>query len=239
MNKTPWIVGGVAIALIAAGTIYAMQSGGRSKDAALSDGTIATDSRTGTFATGKVATERKAAPVLNTSGSRTVVPQGTAFAVTMQTGLSTKTAQVGDRFDATMTSPVSVNGRVAIPAGASVSGHVMLAEQPGKASGRGQLQLSYDKLTFGGHSYDLGTQSRVYQSASGTKKDVALIGGGAVAGGIVGAILGGKGSVGKGAAVGAGAGTGAALMTRGPQLTIARGTVLNASLDQAVSVRRS
>jgi hypothetical protein len=31
---------------------------------------------------------------------------------------------------------------------------------------------------------------------------------------------------------------GAALMTRGPQLTIAQGTVLNASLEQAVSVRR-
>jgi len=53
----------------------------------------------------------------------------------------------------------------------------------------------------------------------------------------VGAVVGGE--VAKGAAVGAAAGTGASLLTRGPQLTIERGTVLNASLDQSLSVRRS
>ena len=62
---------------------------------------------------------------------------------------------------------------------------------------------------------------------------------GAVAGGIVGAVVGGDDAVAKGAAAGAAAGTGASLMTRGPQLMIERGTVLNASLDQDVSVRRS
>jgi len=132
---------------------------------------------------------------------------------------------------------VSVGGRIAIPEGATVAGHVILAQQPGKASGRGQMQLAYDKLTFGGHSYTLGMRSQVYESKSGTKKDVELIGCGAVAGGVVGAILGGKGSVGKGAAVGAATGTGAALMTRGPQLELGAGTVLNANLDEALRVR--
>jgi hypothetical protein len=215
MSKTPWILGGVAVALIAAGTIYAMQSGDKPVDA--------------NFQTGKAAAVA--------SDSRVTVPQGTMFAVSLQTGMSTKTTRVGDQFQGSIASPVSVNGRVAIPSGAAVSGHVILAEQPGKASGRGQLQLSYDKVTFGGHSYDLATNSEVYQSKSGTKKDVALIGGGAVAGGIVGAVVGGE--VAKGAAVGAAAGTGASLLTRGPQLTIERGTVLNASLDQSLSVRRS
>jgi hypothetical protein len=216
MNKTPWIIGAVAVALIAAGAIYAKQSGDKPIDVA-SPGAKA---------------------VVAAVSSRIIVPQGTAFSVRLQTGLSTKTTRTGDHFDAVMASPVSVNGRVAIPAGAGVSGHVVLAEQPGKASGRGQLQLSYDQVTFGGHSYDLGTNSQVYQSASGTKKDVALIGGGAVAGGVIGAIA-GTGHAAEGAAIGAAAGTGAALMTRGPQLTIEQGTVLNASLDQAVSVRRS
>jgi hypothetical protein len=217
MNKTPWIVGVGAVALITAGTIYAMQANDSPSD---------TNIRAGL---GGAAA----------SSSRIVVPAGTQIAMTLQTGLTTKTANVGDRFEATIASPVSVNGRVAIPDGAKVSGHVILAEQPGKASGRGQLQLSYDQVTFGGHAYDLGTRSQVYQSASGTSKDVALIGGGTVAGGIVGAVVGGDKSVAKGAAVGAVAGTGASLMTRGPQLTLERGTALSASLDQAVSVRRS
>jgi hypothetical protein len=217
MNKTPWIVGGVVVALIAAGTIYAMQSKNNSTDGALALG------------------DNPAAA----SNSRLVVPQGTTLALSLGTGLSTKTANVGDRFEATFASPVSVGGVVAIPAGAQVSGHVILAEQPGKASGRGKLQLSYDQVTFGGHSYDLGTRSEVYESASGTAKDVALIGGGTVAGGIVGAVVGGNKSVAKGAAAGAVAGTGASLLTRGPQLTLERGTALRASLDQDLSVRRS
>jgi hypothetical protein len=218
MNKTPWILGGVAVALIAAGTIYAMQSNDAAPDAANPGA--------------------KAARTTSVSDSRILVPQGASFAVSLGTTLSTKTSRAGDTFEGTIASPVSVDGRVAIPEGSRVAGHVILAEQPGKASGRGQLQLSYDSVSFGGHSYDMSTTSQVYESASGTKKDVALIGGGAVVGGIVGAIA-GSGHPVKGAAIGAGAGTAASLLTRGPQLTIERGTVLHASFDQSVRVRRS
>ena len=146
MNRTPWIIGIAAVALITAGTIYAMQANDSPSDTNIQAGLGGATA----------------------SSSRIVVPAGTQIAMTLQTGLTTKTANVGDRFEATMASPVSVNGRVAIPDGAKVSGHVILAEQPGKASGRGQLQLSYDTVTFGGHAYDLGTRSQVYESASGT-----------------------------------------------------------------------
>jgi hypothetical protein len=130
-----------------------------------------------------------------------------------------------------------VEGAVAIPAGAQVEGHVILAEQPGKSSGRGHLQLQYDEVAFGGHRYELDTRSRVYTSASGSKKDAALIGGGAVAGGVLGGILGGSaGSAVKGAVVGGAAGTGASLLTRGPQLTLEAGRVLTMSLDHDVRV---
>ncbi|MGH7726283.1 MAG: hypothetical protein ACREOU_12725 [Candidatus Eiseniibacteriota bacterium] len=217
MNKTPWIICGAALVMVAAGTIYAMQSKETSTEDIVPTGTVS----------------------VTPGDSRIMVPQGTVLALTLQTGLATKTASVGDRFEATVASPVHVGGRVAIPEGAKVSGHVILAEQPGKASGRGQLQLSYDELSFGGHSYDLATVSQVYESASGTTKDVAVIAGTTVVGGVAGAVVGGKNSVAKGAAAGAVAGTGATLLTRGPQLTIERGTVLNASLDRTLSVHRS
>jgi hypothetical protein len=190
MNKTLVTVGAVTVALIAAGTIYAMQNKAASTDAALNTAPPTSSSQSSASA----------------SDGRLVVPAGTALRIKLASSLSTKTNNVGDTFEATIASPVSVGGRVAIPEGASVSGHVILSQQPGKASGRGQMQLAYDKISFDGHSYDLGTRSEIYESKSGTKKDVELIGGGAVAGGVVGAILGGKGSVGKGAAVGAVAG---------------------------------
>ena len=214
MKKQTWIIVAIAVAQIWVGTIYAMQS----KDAAV------------TTASGASAT----------SGSSSIsVPQGTAIAMSLQSTISTKTAQVGDRFQAEVTAPVHVNGQLAIPQGSQVSGHVILAKQPGKASGRGELQLAYDQIGFDGRSYNLNTQSQVYTSKSGTKKDVALIGGGAVAGGVVGGILGGKGDIGKGAVIGGAAGTGASLLTRGPQLVLEQGTVLQTHLDESMSVRRT
>jgi len=166
-----------------------------------------------------------------------MVPEGTEVSVRLGTTLSTKTASVGDRFAATVTSPVRVEGSTAIPAGAAVEGHVILAQQPGKASGRGHLQLEFDQVAFEGHRYDLDTRSRVYTSASGSKKDAELIGGGAVAGGLLGGILGGSaGSAVKGAVIGGAAGTGASLLTRGPQLTLAAGRELTMTLDHDVRV---
>jgi hypothetical protein len=168
---------------------------------------------------------------------RLVVPEGTPISVRLGTTLSTKTANVGDRFAATVNSPVRVENTTVIPAGAAVEGHVILAQQPGKASGRGHLQLEYDQVAFDGHRYDLDTRSRVYTSASGSKKDAEMIGGGAVAGGVLGGILGhSAGSAVEGAVIGGAAGTGASLLTRGPQLTLAAGRELTMTLDRDVKV---
>jgi hypothetical protein len=216
MKKEVLITVAVLTVLIGAGSIYAMQQ----KDSAPNSPT---------------ASGRSGTP----GSSNILVPNGTAIAMRLQTTISTKTAQVGDRFQAETTSPVHVNGQLAIPEGSQVYGHVILAKQPGKASGRGELQLAYDRIGFDGRSYDLNTRSQVYTSKSGTTKDVALIGGGAVAGGVVGGVLGGKDDVAKGAVIGGAAGTGASLLTRGPQLELEQGMVLQTHLDGSMSVRRT
>jgi len=216
MKKNVWIIVAIALAIIGVGTLYAMQAKNAAPGANTESGTTA-----------------------SRGSSNILVPQGSAITMRLQSTISTKTAQVGDRFQAAVTAPVHVNGRVAIPEGSNVSGHVILARQPGKASGRGELQLSYDQIAFDGRSYGMNTNSQVYTSKSGTTKDVALIGGGAVAGGIVGGVLGGKDDIAKGAAVGGAAGTGASLLTRGPQLVLEQGTVLQTQLDQSMSVRKT
>ena len=212
MNKNVWIAVAVAIAVLGAGTIYAMKA----KDATTTSGSSE-----------------------KTSMANITVPQGTSIPMRLQSTISTKTAQVGDRFQANVSAPVHVSGVVAIPEGSRVSGHVILARQPGKTSGRGELQLAYDEIGFEGRSYQLNTRSQVYTSKSGTTKDVALIGGGAVAGGVVGGVLGGKNDIVKGAAIGGAAGTGAALLTRGPQLVLEQGMQLETLLDGSISVRKT
>jgi len=170
-------------------------------------------------------------------GSGITVPQGTELAVRLQTTLSTKSSREGDAFLATVGGPIMVNGKVAIPQGATVHGHVALSEQPGKASGRGRMRLAFDEVTYDGRSYALDTQSPVYESKSGRGKDVALIGGGAIAGGVLGGVVGGSaGSAAKGALVGGATGTAASLLTRGPQLELSAGSVLRVHLDKDLSV---
>jgi len=171
-------------------------------------------------------------------GSSVTVPEGTELALRLQTTLSTKTTVEGDRFVATVGGPVVINGKVAIPQGASVNGHVTLAEQPGKASGRGRMQLAFDDLAFEGHTYALDARSPVYESKSGRGKDAKLIGGGAIVGGVLGGVVGGTaGSAAKGALVGGATGTAASLLTRGPQLELEAGSTLRVRLDKDVAVR--
>lgn len=212
-NKNFWIPAAVVVALIGAVTVFALQN------------------------PQKVAELKDELPIA--LAPRTIeLPAGTPVALTLQTTLTTKTANVGDRFKAFVATPVQRDGELLIPAGAEVEGRVILAEQPGKASGRGRLQLAYETVSFDGRTYELGSRSQVYESKSGTGKDAAMIGGGAVAGGVVGGILGGSaGDAAKGAVVGGAAGTAASLMTRGPQLEFGRGTTLRFTLDRDISVR--
>src|SRR5678816_1977816 len=117
MNKYVWIAAAVAVAVLGAGTIYAMKA---------NDATLTSTTTSGSTA--------------KTSLANITVPQGTSIPMRLQSTISTKTAQVGDRFQANVSAPVHVSGVVAIPEGSRVSGHVILARQPGKASGRGELQ---------------------------------------------------------------------------------------------------
>jgi hypothetical protein len=181
-----------------------------------------------------------AAKVLPFKEPRVTVPTGTPITVTLSTSLSTGHSSAGDRFAANVTEAVTIGGRVAIPEGARIDGHVLVSEQPGKVKGRGRMQLAFEQVSFDGHSYSLGSRSAMFQSRSGADEDAAMIGGGAVTGGIIGGILGdGTGDAAKGAIIGGAAGTAVSLMTRGPQLEFPKGTRIRFTLDQPVEVRQS
>jgi len=80
MNKNVITIAVVAFALVAAGTIYAMQNKGASLDRAMATNTSTTRS--------------SEAP----SEDRVVVPNGTALRLCLSSGLSTKTNNMGDTF---------------------------------------------------------------------------------------------------------------------------------------------
>jgi hypothetical protein len=94
-----------------------------------------------------------------------VVPAGTPVAVLLESAMTSRTAQAGDRFRALVAAPVRVDGQLVIPRGAEVEGHVA-ASQPGQGPRPGWIQLTYERVRFDDRSYGLNSNSQVYEGAA-------------------------------------------------------------------------
>jgi hypothetical protein len=167
------------------------------------------------------------------------VPSGTTLVVYLDEGLSSETANAGDRFAGTLGEPVYVNDRIAIPKNAQVQGHVVSAKNASKFKGSSELTIELTSLSFGGHSYRVNSNQWSKQGAGRGKNTAAKVGGGAALGAIIGGIAGG----GKGAAIGAGAGaaagTGVQAVTRGEQVVLKPEAMLQFTLEAPVTVTPS
>ncbi len=160
------------------------------------------------------------------------VPVGTLLDVRMQATLSSATAAVEDRFEATTVHDLVQAGRVVIPAGSVVRGVVKAVDKATRGDRKGSLTLGFDRITIRGRTYTMKATVTEKVEAS-TKEEAAKIGGAAAAGAIVGAILGG----GKGAAIGAILGGGGMVAaTPGSDVEVPAGTVLRIRLDTELIV---
>ncbi|HSE48510.1 MAG TPA: BON domain-containing protein [Terriglobales bacterium] len=164
------------------------------------------------------------------------IPAGTTLSVRMLDPVDSDKNQVGDRFRATLDSPIVVDDRVAIPANADIEGRVVDLASAGHFKGKSQLALELTRVSYSGHTYSIATSQWTKEGGSRGKRTAATIGGGAALGAIIGAIAGG----GKGAAIGAGAGaaagTGVQAITKGEQIHVTPEQVLNFRLEQPVTV---
>ncbi len=133
------------------------------------------------------------------------VRAGTAIVVTVDQSVSSKNANPGDHFDASLAAAVRVGDEVVIPSGARVVGTVMDAKSAGKFAGNAAITVTLDTIKVNGESYSLKTSSVTEVGKGRGKRTAVGAGGGAAVGAIIGAIAGG----GRGAAIGAGAGAGA------------------------------
>jgi hypothetical protein len=149
-----------------------------------------------------------------------VVPSGTALTVRVGQALSSKDSQSGQTFLATLAQPVSVGGRTAIPAGATISGTVVSAKAKGKIKGEGELTLQLTNVTVKGQSYTIQTAVLENTVKGKGKRTAATTGGGAAGGALIGGIAGGGKGAGIGALVGAGAGLFGGAVTGNQQIEI-------------------
>ena len=166
-----------------------------------------------------------------------VVPAGTMLTVRLGQTVGSKVSSPGQTFTATTASPVVIDGKTAIPAGATASGTVVDAKPLGRFKGGASLQLRLTSITIGGSEQAISTSSVVRTQSGKGKRTAVLAGGGAGLGALIGGLAGG----GKGAAIGAlaggGAGAGGAAFTGNKDIVLPAESALTFKLEQPIEVR--
>ena len=177
------------------------------------------------------------APYIVAQAGRTI-PSGAEIKVRTDQAITADPASVGRTFTATVSQDVNdSSGAVAIPKGSQA---VLAAVQGDKQN---EVALDLQAVTVNGRSYALSSGGTTATTAGkeGVGKNTRTakyVGGGALAGTLIGALAGG----GKGAAIGAlaggAAGAGAQTLTKGGKVNIPAETQLSFKLAQDLQMQR-
>ena len=180
------------------------------------------------------ASDRQPPPVTGRAHHPNEIPVDTEFDVRLQTRLSSDTAMVEDRFEATTMVDLRDGERILVPAGSLVRGTVSSVTKAGRIERKGSLTLAFDRLTVDGHSYPIRATVTQALESEGIRGETTRIGAGAGVGAIIGGILGGvKGAL-AGILIGGG---GVVAATDGKDAELPAGSTLRVRLDSPLTLR--
>lgn len=178
------------------------------------------------------------------------LPRDQYFRLRMNQTLNSDRTRVGDRFQATVVTPVYASGVEVIPAGSIIEGRVTTVT-PARTRGReGQLGLQFDSVvTPDGTKHPLDGSLTELQDAragkvdaenevsgnSSDKRNVIYVGGGTVGGAVLGGAIGGGKGAGIGAIIGAGAGVAGVMLQKGNEAELRSGTEVGMVTTQPIT----
>ena len=148
------------------------------------------------------------------------------------TALTSDTAQVEDRVEATTLIDLYRGNDLLVPAGSTLTGWVTSVDRASRTDRKGSLTVEFNRAAA---STTAATTSRAYVTqaleSEGIKGEAGRIGAGSAVGAIIGGILGGvKGAV-AGILIGGG---GVIAATEGKDVHLPEGTVLRVRFDSPV-----
>jgi len=188
---------------------------------------------TGSGSSGVIFDDR---PGATSSRSRTGqgIPAGQEIDVRLQTELTSDTAQVEDRFEATTVVDLFEGDKVLIPAGSVMRGLVTSVNRASRTDRKGSLTVAFNQVTVRGRNYPMrGTVTETIES-EGIRGEAARIGAGSAVGAIIGGIIGGV----KGALLGVVIGGGGTMVaTEGKDVHLPPGTILRVRMDTPPEIR--
>lgn len=193
-------------------------------------------------------TKKPSTPATPATSERTVsLPAGATFDVVMVSPVSTETSNVGDKIEAKLVSALTSpdhGGAVIAEQGASVYGEIVELQRASRAKSeeeRAMVKLRFDALdTVAGRKSLTATVTNAegrMVAGSTTKRDALIIGGSAVAGAVIGKVVGKdtKSTV-IGAVGGAILGTGAVMAAKGYELDVPAGSKITLRAEAPVTV---
>ena len=162
------------------------------------------------------------------------IPAGTTLAVSVLNALGSETSQVEDLVKGALAKSIVIDGTTVVPQGAEMRGVVSDAKKSGRVKGKATLGIAFDRLTVRGEPLRIQTAPVVIEAQDKKSDDVKKGGLGAGLGAVVGGIAGG----GTGAAIGAVAGgAGTVLGTKGREVEVPAGTVVNVLMQSPLTVK--
>ena len=159
------------------------------------------------------------------------IPSGSEIDVRLQTALTSDTAQVEDRVEATTLIDMYSGNDLLVPAGTVLTGWVTSVDRASRTDRKGSMTVEFNRMNVNGRSYDIRAYVTQALESEGLKGEAGRIGAGSAVGAIIGGILGGvKGAI-AGILIGGG---GVIAATEGKDVHLPEGTVLRVRFDSPV-----
>jgi uncharacterized protein YcfJ len=173
----------------------------------------------------------------NASISYVTMPVGTPINITLADSIDTDVHTTGMAFRATLNQPVVVDGHTLFASGAKAHGILDKVVESGHLKTPAELSFSLTAIQDANERWiEVGTNMITEKKGSHTDREVAMIGGGAIVGGVIGKIIDRKGSTEIGAVAGAAAGTGLAAATGKQDIFYGAGTEVTLYSSQAIQI---